>query len=317
MRPKFKIAILGLGGVGGYTGGKLAAHYAASDEIEVDFIARGENGKKIKEDGLKLLTPQGELVAHPHLVTGQPGETGLADLIICCVKNYDLETGIESLKPCIKEGTIILHFLNGVDAAEKIKKIIPQAAVWDGCVYIVSRLTAPGVVKQSGNINQFYFGSGNASKEKLNYIGSILKTAGINIAVAGNISQTMWEKFFFISTIATLTSYFDLTIGDIVNNSERKDLLLNLLAELKALADAKKIDLPGDIIQSTLNKILSLPYETTSSMHSDFRKGNKTEADSLTAYIVRLGKETATPTPCYEKMWVGLSEKIKKQTVGI
>ena len=317
MRSKFKIAILGLGGVGGYIGEKLAAHYAASNEIEIDFIARGENGRIIKEDGLKLITPQGELIAHPSFITGQPEELGLVDLIICCVKNYDLETSIESLKPCIKKDTIILPFLNGVDASERIRKIIPQAEIWDGCVYILSRLMAPGIVKQSAGLNQFYFGSAKASKEKLKRIETILKEAGINAFLSENISETIWEKFFFISMIATLTSYFDLGIGYIINNHEGRELLLNLLSELKAVADAKQISLPNNIIQKTLDKIFSLPYETLSSMHSDFKRGGQTEVDSLTGYTVKAGMETGIPTPNYERIWKGLLEKLQPQTAAI
>ena len=55
----------------------------------------------------------------------------------------------------------------------------------------------------------------------------------------------------------------------------------------------------------------SLAYETTSSMHDDFQRGHKTELDSLTGYVVKLGKELKVSTPYYEKMLIGLREKAK------
>ena len=54
MQKKYRIAILGIGGVGGFIGGKLAAAYSETDEIEIIFIARGENAKAIKEKIFKL-----------------------------------------------------------------------------------------------------------------------------------------------------------------------------------------------------------------------------------------------------------------------
>jgi len=90
-----------------------------------------------------------------------------------------------------------------------------------------------------------------------------------------------------------------------------------LLAEIKSLADARNITLSESIIQTTLDKISSLPCEATSSMHSDFKKGGKTEVDSLTGYVVELGKELNVPTPDYEKMLFGLTEKSLKRVVGL
>jgi 2-dehydropantoate 2-reductase len=310
MISKFRIAVLGLGGVGGYFGGKLAAHYSDSKDIEIIFIARGENEKAIKSNGLKLITSQGEQIVHPSQVTSQPEQLGLLDLIICCVKSYDLETGIMSLKPCINEQTIILPLLNGVDASDRIKNILPQAEVWGGCVYIVSRRVAPGVVKESGGINQLHFGSEHAAKEKLDRVHSVFRSAGINANLSANITQTLWEKFLFISPSATLTSYLDLNIGTIIGNSEHRNLLLNLLKELKGIAEAKNISLSENIIQKLLDKMASLPPETTSSMHSDFKRGSKTEVDSLTDYVVKLGRELNVPTPWYEQMLAELKEKL-------
>jgi len=312
MLSKYKIAVLGIGGVGGYFGGKLAAYYLDSDKIEVSFIARGVNEKTIKSNGLKLITSSGEQVVHPSIVTSRPQQLGLVDLIVCCVKSYDLDAAIKLFKSCINENTVILPLLNGVEAPERIKKIFPQTEVWDGCVYTISRLVAPGVVKETGNISQLYFGSAQGTKEKLKFVESIFSSAGINVHLSDNIIQNVWEKYLFISTIATLTSYLDLRIGDILSNKQNKELLLNLLTELKNIADAKNVIFSENIIQRILDKMSSLPYETTSSMHDDFQKGNKTEIDSLTAYVIKLGGELNIPTPYYEKMFLSLKEKLLK-----
>src|ERR1044071_3097799 len=125
-----RIAILGLGGVGGYIGGKLAAHFSNSNDVEIVFIARGAHAEEIRLHGLRLITSQGEQIVHPSMITAKPEEAGIFDLVICSVKSYDLETSISAVNPCVGEHTVILPLLNGVDAAPRIRAMIPTAEVW-------------------------------------------------------------------------------------------------------------------------------------------------------------------------------------------
>jgi 2-dehydropantoate 2-reductase len=304
-----KIAIAGIGGVGGYFGGLLALHYQHSDEVEVYFVARGEHEKAIRQHGLTVETTQGTFSAVPKLVTSDPAQIGEVDLLICCTKSYDLEQSIRQLKPCIGSATVILPLLNGVDSGGRIKAIYPENEVWDGCVYVVSRLTAPGQVKETGNIGLLYFGSTTGSETALTQTESICKKAGIQASLSRNIQHTIWEKFIFISTIATLTSALDTSIGAILENNDSKSLLFALLGELKTVADANGIELPDTIIPSTVARMASLPYATTSSMHRDFQKGKATELDSLTGYVVRLGQQLHLPTPTYDRLYQVLQTK--------
>jgi len=308
MTSKFRIAIVGIGGVGGYLGGKLAAKYASSADIEIIFIARGENANAIRLNGLKLISGQGEETAYPSVVTHQPGTLGTVDLIICCVKSYDLETSLTPFKNCTNDKTIIIPFLNGLDAADNIKKIFPGIYVLEGCAYIISRLIAPGVIKETGNPPQFYFGAGD-SKENAEKIAAILKAADINADVSDSISITLWEKFLFISPFATIMSCYDVCLGDILKNPDYKETLIALMTELKTVAEAKGIILPGNIIQKFLDRMAALPYESTTSMHTDFKNGKKTELNSLTVYVITLGKELNVPTPNYEKVLQGINER--------
>lgn len=304
-----KIAVAGIGGVGGYFGGRLARHYNTSDEVEVYFIARGDNETAIREHGLKVETPGSTFTAYPKLVTSDPSQVGEVDYLICSTKSYDLEQSITQLKPCIGKNTIILPLLNGIDSYERIKTIYPENEVWEGCVYIVSRLTEPGLVTVTGENNALFFGSNNGTAARLEEALRILTDAGINATLSQNIQQTIWEKYLFISTIATLTSYLDTSIGGILAKPENMELLYALLAEFKEVAKAKGIEFSENSLSAITDRMGKLPYETTSSMHTDYQKGKATEVDSLTGYIVKLGKQLNIPTPTYEKLYAELKNK--------
>ncbi|HXP49126.1 MAG TPA: 2-dehydropantoate 2-reductase, partial [Bacteroidia bacterium] len=265
-----KIAIAGIGGVGGYFGGLLARHYENSKNVEVYFIARGENEKAIKKDGLRLETTKGNFVIHPKLVTSQPQQIGVVDYLICCTKSYDLEKSMSQLKPCIGKQTVILPLHNGVDSSERIRVMFPANEVWMGCVYIVAQLSEYGLVKETGNMATFFFDSENGTSEKAGLAEALFKEAGIDARLPDNIQETVWKKFLFISPMATLTSYLNAGFGEILASEEHKKLLMLLLNEIKAVADAKGIEFPDDIIQKTVATMLALPKDTTTSMHRDF-----------------------------------------------
>ena len=297
---KTRIGILGLGGVGGYFGGLLAKAYFESDAIEIVFIARGETQKAIAQNGLKIIADTKELIVFPSLVSNNPDEIGKLDYLICATKTYDIETSFESIKNCITPNTIILPLYNGVDATERIQILFPENTVLQGCVYIVSMIESPGIIKKIGLYEKLFFGSKNAPVSKLNELQSIFENANIESYLVENIEETVWEKFIFISALASATSYLNQNIGGILNHPENKAVYSSLLNEITAVAFAKGLALPNDIVAQTIIKLEKTPKDATSSMHRDLLAGRNTEVVSLTEYVVKAGVKYGIATPMYQ-----------------
>lgn len=300
---KTKILIAGIGGVGGYFGGLLANHFYNNESVEISFFARGRHLKEIQENGLKVIKGESEFIAKPKLATDNPTKIGIADLIIISTKSFDLETVVNQLRPCINPDTIILPLLNGVDSREKIKSILSDNIVLDGCVYIVSRLKQAGIIENSGNIQTLYFGLDNFVNEKLLLYEKLFKEANLSATLSVNISTIIWEKFIFLSPTATATCYYDKCIGEILSDIDSLETTKLLLEEVKKVAKAKGIIISEDITEKTLTKLKSLPFETTSSMHSDFKnKKSNSELKTLTGYVIMEGAKHKVLTPTYSKL---------------
>lgn len=297
-----RIGILGLGGVGGYFGGLLAKAYYKSDDVEVIFIARGETKKVIVESGLKIITDDLETIVHPKLVSNDPDEIGELDYLICATKTYDIEESLLSLQKCITVKTTILPLYNGVDAPERIQNIFPENEVLQGCVYIISMIFSPGTIRKIGFYEKLFFGSKTASAAKLNELQEIFQKAKIESYLVDNIEETVWEKFIFISGLASATSYLNQNIGEILSNPEAMAIYVELLNEIELVAKAKGLKLPEDIVNQTILKLEKSPKEATSSMHRDYLAGNKIEATSLTKFVVEEGLKYGVKTPLYEKI---------------
>lgn len=303
MKMKTKIVIVGLGGVGGYYGGLLAKQYENHPDIEIYFVARGAHLQKIKESGLKVITETGSFVAVPVLATDNVSEIGTSDYVIMCTKSYDLTATIEQIRPCVGERTVILPFLNGADISERIRTLLPGIEVWNGCVYIVGRLNEPGVVESSGGLHDLFFGHENQTSERLLFMEKLMLDAGIKATMSENIRMIIWRKFIFISTTASLTSYFNVGFRDLLTDEERKKTTLAFMNEVAAVAKAEGVVFDYDIIDITVRHIERLPFGTTSSMHSDFKAGRNAELNTLTKIVIELGAKHGVATPTYELVY--------------
>ena len=304
---KTRIGILGIGGVGGYFGGLLAKAYAESDQIEVVFITRGETQKVISQSGLKIISDENEMIVFPSIVSNDPAIIGKLDYLICATKTYDIEESLLAFQKCITKNTVFLPLYNGVDAPERISIIYPDNIVLEGCVYIVSMIDSPGVIRKIGGYEKLFFGSSSASIYKLKALQSIFKKATIESYLVDNIEEMVWEKFIFISALASATSYLNQNVGEILNTDSSRKLYVGLLNEITLIAAVKGLELPNDIIMQTILKLEKTPHSATSSMHRDVLAGRHFELASLTQFVVEQGFKYEVETPNYKMVLDKLS----------
>ena len=98
-----KIAIMGSGGIGGYYGGRLAAAGA-----DVHFIARGAHLAAMRENGLRIISPLSDVHIPVVTATDDPATIGEVDIVMFCVKLYDVEEACAAIKPLIGPNTAVI-----------------------------------------------------------------------------------------------------------------------------------------------------------------------------------------------------------------
>jgi 2-dehydropantoate 2-reductase len=305
-----KAAVIGIGGIGGYYGGKLAAKYAGTAEHQITFIARGEHLKSIRRQGLRLLTVEGDLTAVPSLATDNPRDAGLFDLVLVCVKSYGLEAATRQIKDNLHDETVIIPLLNGVNIAERLKAILPKGRILGGCVYISARIESPGVVRQVGGSCQLIFGPDRGiGVAPFHPIEDFLKNAGIKAELVGDIAIPLWTKYIFIDPLAGLTSMLGKPFGAILDNPINRTMLEGLMQEVELVAKAQGVAFPDDIVQATTAKVASFPAATKTSMLLDFENGRPAELDIFMGYMVAAGKKLGVPVPLHEKVYGELLKK--------
>jgi 2-dehydropantoate 2-reductase len=298
---KMKIAIIGAGGVGGYLGAKLIK----SGYLDVTIIARGKHLEIVKRDGLTIIDENKKFNINSYHITNDITQNEPYDLVIVTTKAYDIIDALEGAKNSITDNTILMTTANGVGYKEKIKKHFPKNPVCEACIYILSNLIRPGTIRKYGGVFQLFIGSDEIPPKKLEYIYRIFNKADLKTKVSQNISLQCWRKFLFISAFATMTSYYDSSMGEVVKKHEKE--LREVLNEIIALANKKGIKLTQKNLEDSISQAKNkIPYNSTTSMLLDFRNKKKSEIDALTGYVCvegdRLGVEAKVMKLLYRQL---------------
>lgn len=307
---KKRIAIFGMGGVGGYLGGFMAREFAVGNsELELIFIARGAHYKAIAENGLEMKTTLANFNAKASMVVENTDNVGVVDYIVYTTKSYDTLASIPQLLPMIGPQTVIITFMNGVDGEEILRENLAQTTIWSGCAFIVSMIDSPGVIYQDGKVVKYLFGLEGGDVSRMKEFEALCARAGLDVKYHDDIEVRVLSKLHFISAVATLTSYLNKPTGEIMSTPELKDTLRAMMQEFKDVVEADSRKLIDDVIEKNLKTVHIMPYESTSSMQRDFAAGKRCEVEALCGYIVRLGQKVNVETPLYSKMYEYIKNK--------
>ncbi|OGS69445.1 MAG: 2-dehydropantoate 2-reductase [Flavobacteria bacterium RIFCSPLOWO2_12_FULL_35_11] len=302
------IVIYGTGGVGGYFGARLA-----QAGNTVTFIARGKHLEAIQKNGLQLISPKGDYLVYPANATANIAEVTDIDLILVCVKTWQLEAAAKDINQVLNEKTMVISLLNGVNNAEVLGAVIDKKHLLGGLCKVVSKIEDYGVINHISFEPTIVFGElDNVKTERALLLEKVFLDAGFNTKLAENIQTEIWSKFLFISTISAIGALTRATVGEIMASPQLKKMMRETADEIVAVAKAKGIYLSEILVEKQFQMIESQPYNTTSSLQRDIMEGKPSELEAQTGTIVKLGLELGVPTPVNAFIYACLVPQEKK-----
>ena len=299
-----KIAIMGAGGLGGFFGGKLAQ--AGHD---VWFIARGQQLAALKTSGLRLQGPDPEIViSHPN-ATEMPAEIGAVDLVLFCVKLYDVEPAAALIKPILTDATAVISVLNGIDGPQRLATALETGTVFSGAARISAKIKAPGVISYLGSGDRHKLTFGHPSRNDHPILLPFIKAcrgAGFAAELAADIDEMLWDKLAQLAQVAALT-----TLGRIPMEVAMQDPLLfdigkRVLQEIAAVARAKNVAINPNLVQAKLDIAANYPPNLYASMYHDLALGKKIEVEGIFGYVAKTGQRLGIPTPTIDLVYAFL-----------
>ncbi len=294
-----RILIVGAGAVGGYFGGRLAQ--AGRD---VTFLVRPSRAKQLGQDGLRIISPHGDAVLTPKLVSAEEIDTPY-DLVFLSVKAYALETAMNDF--AVGPETMILPVLNGMRHIDLLTKRFGEDAVIGGVCQVASEMDDAGRIVQLADFQQLVYGERNGEMTpRLQTLDATLQGAGFDARLSTDIMQEMWEKWVQFASLGAITCLMRGAIGEIVAAPSGADLSLKLLDEAAAVATACGHK-PSEALLSRHAAAMTAPgSQLTSSMYRDLRKGAPVEADHILGDFIERGDAHRVATPLLKAAFVNL-----------
>ena len=296
-----RILIVGAGAVGGYFGGRLAQ--AGRD---VTFLVRPSRAKQLGQDGLRIISPHGDTVLTPKLVSAEEIDKPY-DLVFLSVKAYALEAEMNDFAAAVGPETMIFPVLNGMRHVDLLTKRFGKHAVIGGVCLVASEIDDKGRIVQLADFQQLLYGERNGeSTPRLKALDATLQGAGFNAHLSTDIMQEMWEKWVQLASLGAITCLMRGTIGEIVDAPGGADLSLKVLDESAAVATACGYK-PSEALLSRHAGVLTAPGSSlTSSMYRDLRKGAPVEADHILGDFIERGDAHKVATPLLKAAFINL-----------
>ena len=301
-----RIAVVGAGGVGGGYGAALA--HAGAD---VTFIARGAHLAAMKEHGLKVESPRGDTHLKPAQATDDPATVGPVDVVLFCVKLWDVESAGEQIKPMVGPNTAVIPMQNGIDASERLAPILGTQAVMGGVANISATIAAPGVIRQTGTVLRMVFGEFDGTRSpRAVAFETMCKKAGIDGVLSPNILGELWMKFILLASNASMMAVTRLPIGKLRDDPDIAALFPVAYQEVVDVGRARGVTLPDNAVELTLNFNRNAPPHLMASMAVDLLRGNRIELPWLSGKVVELGRQLGVPTPVHALLYATLKPYI-------
>ena len=301
-----RIAVVGAGGVGGGFGAALAKAGA-----DVTFIARGAHLAAMKSEGLKVQGGRGETHLVPTRATDDPAGIGKVDIVLFCVKLWDVESAGQHIRPLIGPDTAVIPLQNGIDAAERLIPILGSNAVMGGVAQISASITAPGVIQQVGTFMRMIFGEfdGKPSKRAEDFLALCLK-AGFDATLSEQIQTELWMKFILLASNASVMALARQPIGKLRDDPDLRPIFIAAYREAIDVGRARGVALPADALEKILDFTSHAPPAMKASMALDLERGNRLELPWLGGKVVELGRQLGVPTPTHSMMYAMLKPYI-------
>jgi 2-dehydropantoate 2-reductase len=306
-----KIAIIGVGAIGGYVGIRLAL--AGED---VTFIARGANLEALRSRGIRLITADGgEQVLPTVKATDDYAAAGPQDVVVLAMKAHQVEAVAPEVPKLFGTGTVVVPMQNGIPywyfhrhagqlAGTRVRSVDPSGLIGEyipcerviGCVvYPAAELVSPGVIQHVEG-NRFPVGEpdGTAS-ERIARVSECFIRGGLQAPVLGDIRAEIWLKLWGNLTFNPISALSRATLARICQFPPSRALAVAMMTEAQTVAHKLGITFRVPLEKRIAGAERVGHHKT--SMLQDVEAARTLEIDALLGSVLELARLTDTPTP--------------------
>lgn len=297
------IALIGFGTVGSPLAHKLYKHYKKNFYL----VASGNIRKELES---QKVTINGDEFDPKIISTYDEIENGRLDLLIVCVKNYDLLTAMSDIKNVVSKDTLIFPLQNGIYSYDLFCREFSENVVVQGYIQ------GPNTERQ-GNVIK-YINSGEihiGSDRHLCAVEDVYKAlydADVEISREDDIKRSVWKKLMLNVAGNSVTALTGADYSMFKSYIELQTICRQAMLEFLKVAQAENVNLSVEDIEDILNYYISYNGSKKTSMLVDVINERKTENDYLSGKIVEIAAKHKIEIPVIDTLYnlVKIKEKI-------
>lgn len=302
-----RIAVMGAGGVGGYFGAQFA-----SAGHEVSLIARGAHLAALRANGLTVESAVSPVRSLPVQAVEDPAQLAPVDVVMFCVKLWDVEAAAPMIVPLLAGGGIVIPFQNGVDSHRVLMRILGPGRVAGGVAQIGAVIRAPGIITHTGTMARLRVGAfPEGPRAAVQAFADAGRSAGIAVDVVDDINRALWEKFVFLAAMSGVTALARQPIGAVRTDPDLRATLAAAMRETVAVAATQGVDFGDGFVERQMDFVDGLPAEMRSSMLNDLVAGRRLEAPWLAGAVARMAAAAGVAAPVSATIYAAMKPYVK------
>jgi 2-dehydropantoate 2-reductase len=297
-----RVLVVGTGAVGGTFGAKLAlaGH-------EVTLVARGAHGTAIREHGLRVSTPEGELVVRSPVLEHVDEAEGLGvDVALIAVKAAALESVIAGTARSLGPDGVAIPLLNGLGSERRVAAMVGEDRVVGGVAQMAASVSRPGHVSLLGGGMMTLAPLVQTQWPLVERIAQVFAES-FPCRAEPDLDRVLWHKLMWNGPFNGICALTRLSPGQVLALPELEELVRDAMQEVILVANASGVALDDSHIAPMLTVTRKVFADAVPSMLQDVLAGRPTEAGELQGAVASRGQEHAIPTPIHRTLFALLS----------
>jgi len=246
-------------------------------------------------------------LSHPFMINGEQSKfhyldrksSNKIDLILICVKTYQLQSTIPTIRRFLDHDTIVISLLNGISSEEILEKEL-------GHTNIIHAYTVGTDAKKYGqkveftNKGKIVIGTPYAERQPiLNRAIEIFSHTGFKIEVSKDIRKALWWKLMLNIGINHIAALFKIGYGKFQNLHIQK-LTKAAMMEAVHVANAEGVNLTKQDAEQIFEASKQWGKDSKASMLQDVENGRKTEVEAFSGEIIKRAAQHGLEVPINE-----------------
>jgi 2-dehydropantoate 2-reductase len=279
---RLRVAVIGLGAIGGVVAGCLAA------TRRYDLVACVRQ----PIERLILDAPDGAIALPLHALT-DPAQATPVDWVLLCTKTNATASTAPWLKQLCAPSTRVAVLQNGVDHVARVAPLAGAATVMPVIVYYNGeRLAADHVKLRRGADPDIIVPTGEPGRA----FAQLFDGTPLRVKLGEDFLTLAWRKLL-LNAVASPVTALTLQRQAVLRRPDIKELCLAVLGEAIAVGRAEGAKLADDEAARTLATLYTFAGELGTSMYFDRQAGRPLEHEALTGAIVAAGERHSIATP--------------------